>query len=266
MKLRNWQIDGFGVFCNASLPEPLGDGLNLLVGPNEAGKSTLLDFLRYTIFGYPSRQTSFPQREPLNGGNHGGSLTYEVNHMPYHLFRRAGKRDTFNLLEHQTGTVLTLEDLSTHRGHITLEVFRNIFGFSLEEMQGIESFKKAGMRELVFAASVGQSVGRISEIQGSLQKQAATLFNDRAKAESRNAPQLLKLRTRLSEVEGQLELAEQKSCGESQGSRSRKGETERHWHSTLTRGERYPETRTADPRVANMVRAAPSRRGATAIR
>src|SRR5439155_20899634 len=117
MKLRNWHIDGFGVFFDVSLPEPgLGDGINLLIGPNEAGKSTLLDFLRYTLFAYPSG-VSLARREPLRGGNYGGALIYEKDSCTYRLFRQPGKRNSFDLRD-QSNNALTEEELKGHLGHV----------------------------------------------------------------------------------------------------------------------------------------------------
>ena len=111
MRLRNWRIDGFGVFLDAALPEPgLGDGFNLIVGPNEAGKSTLLDYLRYTLFGYPGGHSRLPRRIPLRGGNHSGMLVYEVDGLLYSLYRDANNKKAFQL--RQNGDQLTKADLA----------------------------------------------------------------------------------------------------------------------------------------------------------
>lgn len=204
MRLRNWHIEGFGVFSGAELPEPgLGDGLNLIVGANEAGKSTLLDFLRYTLFTYPAGGSSSPRREPLNGGNHGGTLTYEVNGEIYNLFRQPGKRDAFHL-RNQAGIALSTEDLNRHLVGVTSEIFRNIFGFSLEELHGVESYKRAGIRDLIFAASVGQSLGQIQRIEDSLEKQANVLFKEGSRSTAINPPRLVKLRSDLTRVREEL--------------------------------------------------------------
>ena len=44
--------------------DDLGPGLTVLHGPNEAGKSTLLDFLRGVLFGFPDGRSRRPQRPP----------------------------------------------------------------------------------------------------------------------------------------------------------------------------------------------------------
>ena len=46
-------IDGFGVF--KTFNRNLNKGVNIIVGCNEAGKSTLQKFFKFTLFGYPNK-------------------------------------------------------------------------------------------------------------------------------------------------------------------------------------------------------------------
>ncbi len=57
-------VDGFGVFntFNRSLKK----GINIIVGCNDAGKSTLQKFFKFTLFGYPTKNDE--RMPPLNGG------------------------------------------------------------------------------------------------------------------------------------------------------------------------------------------------------
>ena len=48
------KIENFGILHNFELE--LHPGLNLFVRPNEAGKSTLLEFVRRLFWGYPDRR------------------------------------------------------------------------------------------------------------------------------------------------------------------------------------------------------------------
>ncbi|MGH2633288.1 MAG: ATP-binding protein, partial [Tepidiformaceae bacterium] len=52
MRIEHVHIDGFGHFSDRDLG-PLDAPLTILHGPNEAGKSTLLAFLRTVLFGWP---------------------------------------------------------------------------------------------------------------------------------------------------------------------------------------------------------------------
>ena len=51
MKFTDLGIDGFGVWSGLEVRE-LGPGLNVFYGPNEAGKTTLLQFVRAVLYGF----------------------------------------------------------------------------------------------------------------------------------------------------------------------------------------------------------------------
>ena len=68
MIFRRFQVDGFGVWRDLTL-DGLDPGLNVLVAPNEGGKTTLMSFARAVLYGF--RQRNHPDRyEPLRGGRH----------------------------------------------------------------------------------------------------------------------------------------------------------------------------------------------------
>ena len=68
MKITGLHIDGFGVWNGLSL-DKFDDGLTLIYGPNEAGKTTLLEFIRSMLYGYsPARRNYLP---PVHGGDGG---------------------------------------------------------------------------------------------------------------------------------------------------------------------------------------------------
>ncbi len=61
MKITALEIDGYGAWSGLKI-ERLADGLNVLYGPNEAGKTTLLCFLRSVLYGFaPSGGITCPR-------------------------------------------------------------------------------------------------------------------------------------------------------------------------------------------------------------
>ena len=66
VRIAGWHIDGFGVFSDYASPE-LPDGLTVFTGPNEAGKSTLLAFIRGVLFGFPNKRRHLPLYAPCAG-------------------------------------------------------------------------------------------------------------------------------------------------------------------------------------------------------
>ena len=56
MIIRAIFIDGFGTYFDQSL-EKIPEGLVIFQGDNEAGKSTLLGFIRTVLFGFPRKDS-----------------------------------------------------------------------------------------------------------------------------------------------------------------------------------------------------------------
>ena len=53
MRIHDFHIDGFGRFADRTVG-PLTRPITVFFGPNEAGKSTYLQFIRTILFGFPS--------------------------------------------------------------------------------------------------------------------------------------------------------------------------------------------------------------------
>ena len=72
MRIAEFHVEGFGRLANLSMTD-IPPGLSIVLGENEAGTTTLLEFLRSILFGLPARK----QKEfypPLNGGRKAGRL------------------------------------------------------------------------------------------------------------------------------------------------------------------------------------------------
>ena len=80
MRISEISIEQFGAWRNLQLPLP-SDGLNVLYGPNETGKSTLMRFVRGILYGYtgedetglgarPKRAACSGQLEIQDGADH----------------------------------------------------------------------------------------------------------------------------------------------------------------------------------------------------
>ena len=92
MKLLDLHIDGFGKFHHRDLS--LEDGLNMIYGRNEAGKSTLHTFIRSMLFGLErgrgraSRNDCYSRCIPWEGqGAYGGRMRVEHEGTVYRIER-----------------------------------------------------------------------------------------------------------------------------------------------------------------------------------
>ena len=102
MRIRSMRIDGFGKFSGFERG-PFECPVTIFHGANEAGKSTLLAFIRRVFFGFPdgrSRRNPYP---PLAGGRHGGSMT---------IVSDAGETFTLQRFQGMGGGTVTLSTAS----------------------------------------------------------------------------------------------------------------------------------------------------------
>ncbi|MDG2388808.1 MAG: AAA family ATPase [Planctomycetaceae bacterium] len=146
MKITHLEIDRFGVWRNLSLPLSSPE-LNVVFGPNEAGKTTLMRFLRGVLFGYADRDS-------LNA-IHPASGMLEVEH------------EGGNYLVQRTGDVLSitgdreLEEEDAQRflkemlGNVTKDVFDNVCCFGLDELQQLSVLSGEEIVEKLFGVSLG---------------------------------------------------------------------------------------------------------------
>ena len=73
MKITDLQVDGFGVWKGLTV-ESISDNITVFCGYNEAGKTTLMQFIRSMMFGF-SQDRLTKYTPPVYGGLAGGALS-----------------------------------------------------------------------------------------------------------------------------------------------------------------------------------------------
>jgi AAA domain len=186
VRIDGWQVDGFGTLKDAS-EQGLGRGVTVLLGENEAGKSTLLAFIRAVLYGFPRAnakdERSYP---PLSGGRHGGKLLLRDREDRLWVVGRYGDRRDAELTR-PDGTVGDLEDLALLLGHTDRSLFKSVFAFGLEELQQFTTLTGEGVRDSIFSAGIsGAGKSARETIDKLAAQQAALLKQGRGEAEINN--------------------------------------------------------------------------------
>jgi uncharacterized protein YhaN len=174
MKIDSLHIDGFGIW-NDTTWGPLTPGLNIFHGPNEAGKSTLMAFIRSILFGL-DRRGHARRYEPLNGGTHGGWLDVVVDGRPIRIERRAGR--------HVRGAVTTYDgdttggdvELEKLLGGTTRTLYHNVFAFGLEELQQFQTLQDTEISPHISGAALGIGAARWTAVQKDIDARQRSLF------------------------------------------------------------------------------------------
>ncbi|MBO5179107.1 MAG: AAA family ATPase [Clostridia bacterium] len=97
MKLKSIQVNGFGKLENKNIE--FGDKINLVVGSNESGKSTLMGFIKAIFYGVNKNKAGnlFSEAErykPWKDIEFSGKAEYEVDGARYSAFRDFNKNST----------------------------------------------------------------------------------------------------------------------------------------------------------------------------
>lgn len=176
MRISRLSIDGFGHFCGVDVPD-LPDGLVVFQGANEAGKSTCLAFVHTVLFGFPdgrSRERPFP---PLNGGDPGGRLHLVSRSLGEVVVdRRPGPRGGPVQVIRSDGSVEGEPALRAMLGGVDRTLYRNLYGFSLTELQNLENLTSDQLREVIYGASFGASAQSLPAARQTLQSRLESLF------------------------------------------------------------------------------------------
>ena len=93
MKIIEINIKHFGKLKDFVLKP--GDGVNIVHGKNESGKSTIMAFIKAMFYGLESGEKRM-QYEPWSGGQPAGSIEFEHNGSTYFLNRTFGESKGFD--------------------------------------------------------------------------------------------------------------------------------------------------------------------------
>lgn len=146
-------------------------GLVVLEGPNEAGKSTLLAFVRALVF-----PESRGQGEHLKG-----SITLHDGENRYRLERNGG-RSTTKLVDARTGAQLDGARLAAIVGNLDGNVYRNVFAFGLTELQAFDALTDDAVRERLYSAAVAGAGRSASAATTKLEAVTDKLLKPRAQS------------------------------------------------------------------------------------
>lgn len=132
MKINKIRINSFGKLTNFTLE--LGDGLNVVFGNNEDGKSTIMAFIKMAFYGTEGKSSDILKNLrkkyfPWNGSPASGSIEFTYNNQSYKLdklFGATNSSDKTEVMNISTGEKISLGNKTAG------EMF---FGFSLSTFE-----------------------------------------------------------------------------------------------------------------------------------
>ncbi|MCA9079709.1 MAG: AAA family ATPase [Planctomycetaceae bacterium] len=176
MRIRELEIDRFGVWQDVSLSlDP--HGVTAFYGPNEAGKSTLMRFVRGVLFGYQPQDERTPGPHPTTVSC-AGSLVVTHEGQDY-VLRRVSTKGTRGQLEINGRAVADHDPLIEQiRGEASESLFQNIFAIGLNELQQLATLSGEEVAQHVYGLSLGPDGQRILRTQTALSQERTRLLGE----------------------------------------------------------------------------------------
>lgn len=138
MRIERIRLDAFGRLRDLDTgPEPLGD-LIVVLGPNEAGKSTLFTFLTTVLYGFHPASRERNPHVPWGATEASGSVDFRLEGQGCVRVERRLRAAPTGRLSHEGRT----EDLRNQPlpwvSHVPRSVFRQVFAVTLSDLAGLD--------------------------------------------------------------------------------------------------------------------------------
>ncbi|WP_173917019.1 AAA family ATPase [Halobacillus sp. Marseille-Q1614] len=201
MRIKSLHIYGFGKWKDYSVT--LDEfPLTVIMGDNEAGKSTIQQYLLFILFGLPPRKREFYQ--PKSGGSVGGNITVETEKHGEVIVERIHDRDLGEAIcrlenGEQHGEVFLKELL----GGISKTVYQSIYSFNAEDLLQLQRLTGDELGEVLLNVGLMGS-DQIYETTKTLEKELDSQF----KPKGRN-PKLNQHLEKIEQLTKQRRQAEQ---------------------------------------------------------
>lgn len=204
MQIKQIDIYGYGKWVDQSFD--LNEGLQIFLGNNEAGKSTLMSFIHSILFGFPTRNSTFLRYEPQESSKYGGRIIAEDQVFGELIIERVHGKVTGDV-------TVTLEDGATGSDELlekilkglSRESFQNIFSFSLSDIENVHQLDKNKLSR--YLLNIGaHSTDYYLDLVDDFQKKAYDLYRP-----SGRIPPLNKELTEIEKQEKKLEKLERRN-------------------------------------------------------
>lgn len=169
MKIEQIEIYGFGKWIDVTF-DFSEEMFTCLYGENEAGKSTLQQFLLYMLFGFPPKLRNFYR--PKQSNRIGGKLTLSDGEVGTYIVERV--EDEVRCYD-ASGEKHDEKFLQERLNGLTKEIFTSIYSFSALDLQKIREMKGKELSDVLFSVGLTGATS-IYEVEKHLEKELGELY------------------------------------------------------------------------------------------
>ncbi|ABJ56820.1 ATP-binding protein [Oenococcus oeni] len=206
MEIKRIHISGFGKFSDFNLD--FKNDLQVIYGQNEAGKSTLRQFITGILFGFAqNKRQSSNLYEPRNRSQYGGDLVFEQDGSLWDVSRLGRTQSKLEITDQNGNHVNNPEIFLTKLlSPFSQDSFEDIFSFDQEQLNEIRSLSGKELSDRLLSFSV-VNADQWQSLSKELDKNASVMFG-LTKTSKRPINQLLaehqQISNQLNSMGGQL--------------------------------------------------------------
>ena len=201
MKLRQLKIDGFGKFNNQVID--IDPQNQLIFGDNEAGKSSIYQFIRTILFGFPKKREMVRDFTPISGAVYGGQIIFEDSiHGLVTVERYKEKSKGQAVVRLESGEVGADSLLESILSPLTKETFDQIFSFQQEQLADLNQLNETKLQHLLLTVGLTGS-RRLTKMNDSFLKSRQKLFKPTGRI-----PEINQRLSQLKKIDEQIALVE----------------------------------------------------------
>lgn len=197
-------IHDFGAWHQLRL-DGLQPGLNLVRGPNEAGKTTILEFVRSVFVGFSRRTGRMNPYEPGNRALRCGWLhlrTSTGDRLRFERVEKQGARNGILTVTDDQGRRIESSGIAGLAEGMDTSVFDSLFAFDLDRLRQMDH---TALRAKIVATALGSSDTNPLDVIKSVDERLKAL----ARRQKGNEPSFLALQQQLRDVDKGLKRASQ---------------------------------------------------------
>ncbi|MFQ9322041.1 MAG: AAA family ATPase [Enterococcus durans] len=152
MRILRIEIAAFGKWRQKSFDFTSGN--QLIYGENEAGKSTIYQFIQAILFGFPSKGKKKKDYTPKDGSAYGGKLWLEhpvYGEIMVERYKQQNRGKAKVRFNEQVGSDELLEKLITP---LTKELFQQVFTFQQEQLTELEYLREKELHDVLISLGI----------------------------------------------------------------------------------------------------------------
>lgn len=191
MRVNDFEVDGFGVWKGLEV-EHVSNELTVFCGYNEAGKTTLMQFVRSMLFGFSSSRLE-KYSPPVYGGLAGGTVGLTTSCGSFEVQRHVDPNHCHDLvgdlvvIDSRDGAVHGHSKLQSLLGDIDESIFTNVFAIGLQEIQELGALNSTAAADQLYKLANGLDRVSLVDVMRKLTQRREAIWSGQAGMRSKLA-------------------------------------------------------------------------------